>query len=249
MKKAILAILMLGLGGRICSGQTVRVGLEYFPPLIIDKERGYTVLMLKEIEKNSDLQFDISIMTYARAKAELKAKRVDLIGHTPLAQEVPEFYSYAVELDWSILTKLDLFSKTSEFVYPDEFKTLKSIGVPIGNKDFFAGLLGIAPGKIKEYTDLTRMVRLLGMGRLEGVVFERASIMRTIEKHKIEGIHYRMAMPNLLPAGLAVQNSAAGSVLREKLDALLAKLNTQKYFGGYLKYLSLPDRGVVSVGR
>lgn len=64
-------------------GREVKVGFEPLPPLIVDKDTGYTIDMLKAIEKISDFKFTIKIMPYNRAKHMLKTGGVDLAGHTP----------------------------------------------------------------------------------------------------------------------------------------------------------------------
>ncbi|OQX28387.1 MAG: hypothetical protein BWK80_00425 [Desulfobacteraceae bacterium IS3] len=59
-----------------CSAQTVKTGVEPFPPLIVDKNTGYTIDLLKAIEAVSDLKFDIRIMSYTRAKYDLKRSQL-----------------------------------------------------------------------------------------------------------------------------------------------------------------------------
>mgnify|MGYP000228418302 CR=1 FL=1 len=88
--------------GITCAAQNVTVGMEPFPPFITEQVTGYSVDMLRAIEKISDLKFDIEIMTYARAKHELEFNRLDIAGHTPKELETKGFYRYAQELDWHI---------------------------------------------------------------------------------------------------------------------------------------------------
>ena len=91
--------------------EEIVIGLEPLPPLIINKDTGYTIDMLRQIEKQTDLIFKIRIMPYNRVKHSLKAGDIDLAGHTPYKMETPDFYEYAVDVDWSITTLIDVYSK------------------------------------------------------------------------------------------------------------------------------------------
>jgi len=246
--KAKLWIILVFIGLNFCSvsyGETIRVGLEPFPPLIIDSTSGYTIIMLKEIEKISDLRFTINIMPYNRAKLYLDAKKIDLIGHTPYGMETKEFYVYAKELDWKIKAISAMFSTIEANVEPDEFKILPRIGTPYGNKDFFSELFEIPLENFKE-SNLDNLLKMLSAERIDGFIFERFSTMTSLIKLDIKNIFYKNMEPSV-DASCAIRNDTEGIELRHKLDQLIKKLNHKKIFGDYLKYLDLPKSGVVSV--
>jgi len=48
--------------------EVIKVGLEPFPPLITKIKTGYSIKLLKAIEKVTDLKFGITIMSYNQAK-------------------------------------------------------------------------------------------------------------------------------------------------------------------------------------
>ena len=203
--------------------------------------------MLKEIEKKSDLKFEITLMTYARAKMELRNQTVDLIGHIPVGLEEPSFYKYATELKWSVQAKSDIFAMTAKSVVPETFKKLSPIGVPRGNKEFLGNMAGVPLDNITEINTIESMVKMLKLGRLKGIIFERSSVMSAITKQKIEGVHYKMHPPKVIPTGFAVQKSIKGKKLGEKIDNLISIVDKDKIFKNYFKYMNLPDSGIVSI--
>ncbi len=229
----------------LCHAEEVKVGLEPFPPLIKTSTTGYTVIMLKEIEKISDFKFYIKIMPYNRAKLQLKTKKIDLMGHTPSGVETKEFYAYAQDINWQINTFTDLYGIKKENVEQSKLKTMSKIGTPRGNVDFFSELLGI-PAKQFYEGEIGSLLKMLKKGRIEVFIFERASTMSTIKKHKIDNIFYKMVDISV-PAGLAVRTDDEGEKLKKKLDKLIKKLDTRKIFGPYLKYINLPKHGIVDI--
>ena len=86
-KLKVLIIITFIINTALSFGEEIKVGVEPFPPLINENGTGYAIDMLKEIEKQSDLKFQISFMPYNRAKSELKNGSVDLIGLTPQGKE------------------------------------------------------------------------------------------------------------------------------------------------------------------
>ncbi|MBA6305114.1 hypothetical protein [Colwellia sp. MB02u-14] len=71
--------------------------------------------MLHAIVKISDREFNIEIMTYPRAKHQLKQQRVEIACHTPKDLETVDFYLYAQELNWKIDTSSDIFTFDRKF--------------------------------------------------------------------------------------------------------------------------------------
>ncbi len=106
--------------------ETIQVGLEPLPPLIVSKTEGLTVQMLKKIEGISDLKFNIKIMPYNRAKKFLKDGQISLMGHTPHRQETKEFYTYGKELNWSVPTMIDIYGMKKANVTPTGHKNVKN---------------------------------------------------------------------------------------------------------------------------
>ena len=223
------------------TARIIRVGLEPLPPLIIDKQTGYTVDLLKEIEKISDLKFHIVIMPYNRAKRMLRQGRVDLIGHIPFHSETEEFYSYAREFDFKIDVKTDIYVTDERKL--ENISGLK-IGIPRGNEDFAAKLLHI-PKRHFYPGSLESLLQMLVRERIDAFWFERSATVSTLRKLGKKNIYYMKLPNNLVPAGLAVRKSRKGIFLQEKLDSLLEKIDADRFLTGYSRFLAMPDRGMV----
>lgn len=228
----------------ICYANNLTVAFEPFPPFIKEDGTGFTVDMLRAIEKISDLTFDVHIMTYARAKNELKHHRIDIAGHTPKNLETNEFYQYAQELNWQIETTSDLFSFDPLYFDYKNIKPLR-IGTTSGNAAFFAQQIGIDKSYFLEVRSLEQAVNMLIKHRIDVLLFERASVMTLLEQKKIHHVHYKSI--GIIPASMAVNNDENGLKLKEQLDTLIDQLNIDEIFSQYLKYKNLPQEGVMPV--
>lgn len=225
--------------------ETVKVGLEPMPPLINKDGTGYTVELFQAIEAISDIQFDIKVMVYTRAKLELKSGRIDLIAHTPYQLETVDFYEYAQDIDWYIETRADLYTHDKE-----NFKNIEhlTIGIPRGNKEFVSQLLGISVANFYEGT-LTNLLQMLERKRIDAFWFERASTMTTIQALHIEPVYYIRMPQDMISAGIAVRKDQRGARLKNKLDTLIKHIDHKRIFQKYLLYLKLPDTGIVTLDK
>ncbi len=244
MKFVSLFIVLLNGFFTTCYAQKLVVAFEPFPPFIFEDGHGLTVDMLREIEKISDLRFDVKIMTYARAKQELQHERIDIAGHTPKNLETPEFYQYAVELDWQIETTSDLFSLTPKYLDLKEISA-KKIATTTGNAGFLAEQMGVDASLLLEVRNLHQLVNMLLKGRIDVLVFERASVMTLLKQENTYGVYYQSI--GSIPASMAVRNDEMGLALKTKLDKLICQLDLDKIFSGYLKYIHLPSNGKTSI--
>jgi len=236
-----LGIFINGIGFS-CMAQNVTVGMEPFPPFITAQATGYSVDMLRAIEKISELKFDIKLMTYARAKHQLEFNQIDIAGHTPKELETDAFYQYAQELDWHVSTKSDLFSFDKKYFNFDNLQRGR-IGTTLGNADFFSEKAGIERSKFIETSTLDQLISLLLTRRIDVLIFERVSVMSLLQEKNSQDVYYKTI--GEVPASIAVSNNSKGKKLKEKLDSLIDKLDQDKIFSGYLKYSRLPDSGVV----
>ncbi len=231
----------------VCSvshAETVKVGFEPFPPLIIDNRSGLTVELLREIEKISDFKFDIQIMPYSRAKISLETGRISLMGHLPHGLETQEFYRYAADLDWKVKSVTDLYGTSIEKIELNHFRELFRIGTPLGNKAFFSEVFDIPLEKFNE--GKLENLLMLKLNRIDVFIFERASTMSTLKKLKIKEIVYNTLDDNA-PASLAVRRDIPGMRLREKLDRLMRNVDQKRIFGEYLEYMNLPKKSEVLI--
>ncbi len=246
LKRSLIITLGFFLIFQSSYAEEIRVSLEPLPPLIVDEKTGLTIELLKEVEKISNLKFKIVIVPYHRAKLDLKNGKSALMGHTPHRQESKDFYNYGHELNWSVPTKIDVYSAKLKNVGLNTFKSLKKIGTPRGNKEFLSGLLKIPFNQFYE-GKLDNLLKMLKANRIDAFLFERASTQTTIKKLNINGIYYTEVMD--VAASLAVQKNMYGLRLKKKLDALILKANHKKIFKNYLKSMSLSKHGVVSVSK
>ncbi|MDT0604605.1 MULTISPECIES: transporter substrate-binding domain-containing protein [Thalassotalea] len=226
------------------NAQNVIVGLEPFPPFINEDGSGFAIEMFNALTQQSDLNFEFNLMTWGRAKRELKSHHVDLIGISPKNNETADYYQYAKELDWSFIATVDLFSKEKSNLILENLPN-KSIGTLIGNADFFAELSNIPRNKFVEISNLKQLVKMMDKGRIKTVIFDRISMMSTIKKLKLANIHYRELMK--IPATFAVKNTPDGLQLQKKLDNLMSTKNIEKYQEKLSLYNKLPPTGIVNI--
>ncbi|MBA6362421.1 transporter substrate-binding domain-containing protein [Colwellia sp. BRX8-4] len=235
----------------------ILVGLEPFPPLVNEDGSGFVIDMLNGLQENSTLTFNYQIMTYARAKLELKSYRIDMVGLTPKDSETQSFYQYAQELSWHFDTTVDLYS-TSPANFDIKNLPEGSIGTLIGNADFFAELAQVPREKFVEVSSLAQLIMMMARGRLKVILFERVAMMSTIKElqddlstkvptefnspESPQKIYYQKF--KVIAASLAVANDAVGAKLKKQLDALLSD-DTAHYFKKIAPYAKLPDNGII----
>lgn len=234
-------ILLLVLTSATAAADKIRVRLEPFPPLIREDGSGLVVEMLEELAREHELSLDIRILSYSRARYQLRNGEADLIGMVPLERETDDFYGYARELDWRLPTRADLFSLSPERLEDEDWRKGR-IGTPWGNAPFFSDLTGVGKDQFVE-SSLPSLTRMLRGGRIDTLLFARVSTMSTVARQELEGIHYRNLFS--IPAGLAVADSRAGRELQQRLEPLLGNPEEQTRFEDYLEYIQLPDEGRV----
>jgi polar amino acid transport system substrate-binding protein len=66
-----------------------------------------------------------------------------------------------------------------------------SIGTLTGNAEFFSKIVNVPVIKFVEVSSLKQLVKMLALGRLSVILFERVSTMSTIKELNIENIYYK----------------------------------------------------------
>tara|TARA_R110000787_G_scaffold7876_3_gene26239 strand:+ start:2118 stop:2858 length:741 start_codon:yes stop_codon:yes gene_type:complete len=243
MRLAVITIIYLFiLSSHLSYAQELKVGIEPFPPLINEDGSGLVLDMLSTLTAETDLNFNFQIMTYARAKKELKSERLQLIGLTPFQLETKKFYQYGLELDWHIDTCVDFVALNDRYFDVEKLPD-GSIGTLLGNAEFFAEIINVSVDKFVEVSSLEQLVKMLALGRLKVILFERASTMTAIKASGIKDIYYKNM--GIVPASLAVPNTPAGLILKTKLDNLLIDLDNTAFFSEFINYTSMADSGHV----
>ena len=241
----------------VANHSDILVGLEPFPPLVNEDGSGFVINMLNALQENSSLSFDYQIMTYARAKRELKKQRIDMIGLTPKNNETQEFYQFAQELTWHFDSTVDLYATSPSNLTLNNLPK-RSIGTLIGNADFFAKQANISKEQFIEVSSLQQLIMMMARGRVKVIIFERVAMMSTIQKLKDDLTTKVPSIPNsfespqkiyyqkfkVIPASMAVANNTKGKKLKQQLDKLLAT-NTSQYFTKIAPFSQLPDQGVI----
>lgn len=223
--------------------EPIKVGLEPLPPFVNEDGSGLSIELLKKAEKHSGVSFEITIMPYSRAKSGLKNGVLDLMGHTPYKLEEKDFYTYAVEVNWSMPAFSDLYAVNKEVLEPARLKQLKRIGVPFGNAAFFSEVLKIPKDHFHE-GKIRNILKMLDRGRLDALLFERAASMSSIRQYKPKNtMYYKMQMA--VPVSFAVQKNEAGNDLRKRLEKAFQKVNQKRIFKDYMPFTKLPEEGVV----
>lgn len=241
MKKALIATLISYTA--LANSQEVKVGFEPFPPLINEDGSGIAISLLDAIAQKTQLSFNVELMTYDRAKKNLREEQLDLIGITPKGYESEQFYQYANELSWSFTTTLDLYTTDNAIL---DLTTIQnqSIGTLEGNAEFLAEVTQIPYEKFIEVSSLNQLGVMLMKGRLNVAIFERVSMMTTLRKLGLPPIYYKKL--TTIPASLAVQNNEAGKALKSVIDDTLAQMETAIYLEHFYHFNKLADSGVVS---
>ncbi|PKM22414.1 MAG: hypothetical protein CVV10_04420 [Gammaproteobacteria bacterium HGW-Gammaproteobacteria-14] len=221
----------------------VRVKLEPFPPLVNSDGSGLAPQLLKHLETLSELRFDIEVMSYSRAKFLLQNGEADLIGPVPVGMESKEFYFDAIELDWQVDTAADLYVMDRAMLDQKELHDF-DIGTPLGNARFFAELTGVPARNFVE-TTLESLVQMLVTGRIDVLLFERASTLSMLRQMNIEEVFYQNMVT--IPAGFAVRANEDGLRLKTLLDELLRDADISALLAEYELYMSMPAEGPVSL--
>lgn len=221
--------------------QQIEVGFEPFPPLINEDGSGMVVEMLRAFALDKNLKFNFHMMTYGRAKKELQSKRLNLIGFTPYQLETDDFYQYGVELNWHINTHVDFYALDKRY-FNIEKSPNGSIGTLIGNAEFFSEIVHVPVIKFVEVSSLQQLVKMLALGRLKVILFERVSTMSTIQSLNIKDIYYKEM--GIVPASLAVSNTVQGLRLKKILDNRLSKVENEKLFSDFIHYTPSKDSGI-----
>ncbi|TBW55193.1 hypothetical protein EZI54_12115 [Marinobacter halodurans] len=222
--------------------ETLRVGLEPLPPLIREDGSGQSVEWLRALAKQANMRLHVSIMPYSRAKLALMAGDVDLIGHTPFGLETERFYDYAIELDYRVPTRMDVFSPDPDDLEPEAARRIL-IGTPFGNSAFISELTGLDRDCFVEGS-LPRVVNMMLAGRVNAVIFERMSVVSQIRKQTTKPVYYRLVKQ--IDAGFAVRR--AETALIERLNNAARKVDSQAIYAPYINLLDGPDSGTITPG-
>lgn len=230
---ALIATTLLALAPSFAWSDVVRVGLEPFPPLVNANGTGYTVDLLKALEQHTDLQFQVNIMSYQRAKIELEKGNIDLIGHTPWGYESPIFYEYAKELSLKVPTRLDIFALSPEHLTLTHSKEHR-IGTPPGNAEFMAEL---TQTPLKQFIEspLNSLVNMLFLKRIDAILFERSSVLTTLEALQKHPAVHRKTITSRIFAGLAVADTPRGVQLAHSIDQALKTIDQKAVYSSYLE--------------
>lgn len=225
--------------------ETVKVYFEPFPPLITARGEGILDHLLSEIEQRSDFRFQINIATAHRIRTLIEHGDADLIGLFAISPpEMNLIPTPVIPLAITFQVKNDIYVTKASNLKIEHFRTLPRIGVPYGNARFVADLVGVSYNQIYQQ-NMDNLCKMLAAGRIDALTFERGATMSCIERHKLEGIHYKLYPEQPVVVGLMLRDSPRGKQLKNKLDAIIATIDLDSKMKKYNYYLSLPDTGTV----
>lgn len=141
-------------------------------------------------------------------------------------------------------TKIDIYSAQKANITGDAYKTLKKIGTPRGNEGFFGEMFQI-PAEHFYVNDLDNLVKMLGAGRIDLLLFERSASMSTINQLKVAAVHYNL-MDDSIKAGFAVRKDKDGQALKTWLEEAVRQIDQARIFKDFFQYTELPDQGVLN---
>jgi polar amino acid transport system substrate-binding protein len=223
--------------------QEIEVGLEPAPPLITEDGKGQFVDALRSIEKQLDVHFNINIVTFRRAKHDLKTGQMQLIGLTNYRSEGAEFYNFANELDWSINAAFDIYTLDDRHLELAQLIHAGVIGTPSGNEESMAEMLNIPKSRFHT-THLKNLILMLKAKRIDALIFERASTMTIIKALGISGVRYQKVHDD--PGGLALRRDANLDKLKPRLEKALIAVSKQRAFNQFYNFYNLPDTGIIT---
>lgn len=221
---------------------TLRVGLEPFPPLITEEASGYSVNWLRAVADEADMTLKLRVMPYSRAKLSLMAGKVDLIGHTPYGLESDRFYHFAQELSHRVITRLEAFSLSRDDLALTA-NTNTFVGTPFGNMGFIADITGLNQDRFVEGT-LENVVNMLLAERVDTVIFERVSVITRLRDETEQLVYYRQLRQ--VDAGFAIR--AGDSALRKRLEKAIENVDAEAIYRPYVNLRDAPDEGVIRPG-
>ncbi|PAV25257.1 hypothetical protein CF392_11885 [Tamilnaduibacter salinus] len=237
---AALVLMILAVSAPVRSAtDTLRVGLEPFPPLITEEASGYSVEWLRAVAREAGMTLRLNIMPYSRAKISLMADQVDLIGHTPYGLESDRFYQFGQELSHRVTTRLEAFSLSRDHLALKE-ATNTFVGTPFGNTGFIAELTGLDQDRFVEGT-LENVVNMLLASRVDTVVFERVSVMTRLRKEAEQPVYYRRI--EQVDAGFAIR--ASDTALHQRLESAIDAVNADAIYRPYADLRDVPSEGVI----
>lgn len=222
----------------------IRTGLEIAPPLITDYGGGLLVDVLRSLEAPLGVRFKIRIVPFSRAKYELQTGSLQLIGMTSFRAEGAEFYNKVNELDWSIKATVDVYTLAERNLDIAQLQRAGVIGTPFGNEEAMARMANIRKSRF-HVGHLKNLIEMLKARRIDGLVFERAATMSTINKLEIEGIRYQKLAD--VPGSMALKRNAALDKLKPQLEAALLAASQQGQLKTFAEFHAMPDSGIVTL--
>lgn len=107
----------------------------------------------------------------------------------------------------------------------------------------FSETLDIPLEKFIEVASLEQLVKMMAKKRLKAIVFERYSVITSIQRYIKQPIYYRFL--TIVPATLAVTNTEKGQALKQLLDRYIKEVTAVTPFQRQGNYHTLPTQGQV----
>lgn len=248
--RGVLLLGFLTLHFSVAGADTVRVCVELANPLSDARGDPIGIEVLREVEKISDLRFVFTRAPYSRCLFGLRNGNTDLVLHVPYLAE-PGFDSYGIFLNWTVPVKADLVSLDPAWFAKLDALGDGRIGVPRGNLEFAASATGIAPRKFQEITTMASLVKMLALGRIDMIWYDRVSVRQELAAQNVQNAYYYelpiFGKVGSIAVGLA--KTPRGEALKHKLDALIPRVDVQTLLAPHHRYLQpdLPQTGPIKL--
>lgn len=249
----IRGVLLLGLAAlhfSAAGADTVRVCVEEANALPDEHGNPIGTQVLREVEKISDLRFVFTQAPYSRCLFGLRNGNTDLVLHVPYLAE-PGFESYGLFLNWTVPVKADLVSLDPAWFAKLDTLGDGRIGVPRGNLEFAASATGIAPRKFQEITTMKSLVKMLTLGRIDMVWYDRVSVRQELAAQNVQNAYY-YELPifgKVGSIGVGLAKTPRGEALKRRLDALIPQVDVKALLAPRHRYLQpdLPQAGPIKL--
>ncbi len=246
--RVLLCLTVFGLPASLHAAETVRVLAALAPPFIISEQSGYTITLLKKIEEQTDLTFNITVLpSFTRAWKLTASGQADLVLHTALEQESSDFDAQMIQSNWHLPVQPAVFYKDPAYFARflkatdgTEDKDL-TVGIPYGNIHYGVQNLKL-PNSTFQEAAMDSLVKMLDLGRVDVVWCMKLNVSQALLRNNIEGVYsspYPEGQSIRLGAGFA--NTKQGWRLKRKLDKVVGSLDLRRLLPEVYLYSEPPE--------
>lgn len=225
-KFLLVLLLMFAVGGTptVSSAQKVVVAAIEIPLMIESPDQGIFIEYLKEIDRRSFLDFEISVYPGIRAVSLFEAGAVELLIPYPL-ESGPPSNTYTTPIH----VKKDFAFVKKGRSPPGSVEELKGLRVGFTRHYHYSPVLLNAPGMQKSLNPSDELnMKMLQAGRMDAFIVEEQSGLRAKKMANAPDITYDPSRPVFISNTVIVaQDSDAGRLLADEINLHLDAMRAE----------------------